>query len=165
MVCVNPLRSFGQAGPITVAPRAWITSSDRKYTPLAIPPRRDSLSHVAGAVEIDPTRQFQSVLGFGGAFIDASCYLLGQMEPSARRRLIEELFGDNGLRLSMGRTCIGSSDYSLNTYTFDDTPVPDLDLKQFSINHDRAYILPILREAFEVRPDLFLFAAPWSPPA
>jgi glucosylceramidase len=65
----------------------------------------------------------------------------------------------------MGRTCIGSSDYSLKTYTLDDAPGPDPDLKQFSVDHDRAYVLPVLREAFESRPDLFLFSTPWTPPA
>jgi glucosylceramidase len=165
MVCVDSLRSFGQASPAAAAPRAWITSSDRKYLPLAIPPWQNSPSPIADTIEIDPSRQFQSVLGFGGAFTDSSCYLLAKMEPAARRRLIAELFGESGLRLSMGRICIGSSDYSLSTYSLDDAPAPDPDLKQFSVDHDRAYILPVLREAFEVRPDLFLFGAPWSPPA
>ena len=165
MVCVDSARSFGLAGPSAPAPRAWITSGDRKYASLAVPDWQEPSSPAGRAIEIDPSRQFQSVLGFGGAFTDSSCYLLSKMETSTRRRLIEELFGDDGLRLSMGRTCIGSSDYSLNTYTLDDTAKPDPDLKQFTISHDRAYILPVLREAFEVRPDLFLFATPWSPPA
>jgi glucosylceramidase len=165
MVCVDSLRLVGQAASGAAAPRAWITSSDRKYAPMAVADWQDSPSLGVGAVEINPSRQFQSVLGFGGAFTDSSCYLLGQMEQSARRHLLEELFGSNGLRLSMGRTCIGSSDYSLNTYTLDDTPTPDPDLKQFTIDHDRAYIVPVLREALELQPDLFLFATPWSPPA
>jgi glucosylceramidase len=165
MVCVDSARSFGLAGTGASAPHAWITSSESKYAQLAVPSWHDSPSSAGVGIEIDPSRQFQSVLGFGGAFTDSSCYLLGKMETSARRRLIEELFGENGLRLSMGRTCIGSSDYSLNTYTLDDTPAPDPELKRFTINHDRAYILPVLREAFEVRPDLFLFATPWTPPA
>jgi glucosylceramidase len=77
---------------------------------------------------------------------------------------MEEFFGQSGLRLSMGRTCIGSSDYSLNAYSFDDSPTPDPELKNFSIAHDQAYILPMLREAAKVNPELFLFSAPWSPP-
>jgi glucosylceramidase len=34
----------------------------------------------------------------------------------------------------------------------------------FSIEHDRAYILPMLRQARKLNPDLFLFSSPWSPP-
>jgi glucosylceramidase len=37
-------------------------------------------------------------------------------------------------------------------------------LKRFSIDHDREYILPILREARAVNPRLWLLASPWSPP-
>ena len=62
-----------------------------------------------------------------------------------------------------GRTCIGASDYSTKAYSFDNDG-RDPDLKHFSIDHDKDYILPMLREARKVNPDLFLFSSPWSPP-
>jgi len=65
--------------------------------------------------------------------------------------------------LNTGRTCIGASDYSTKAYSFDDDG-RDPDLKHFSIDHDKDYILPMLREARKVNPDLFLFSSPWSPP-
>ena len=65
--------------------------------------------------------------------------------------------------LSVCRTCIGSSDYSTKLYSFDEGE-PDPELTRFSIDHDREYILPILREARQANPDLFLFSSPWSPP-
>jgi glucosylceramidase len=126
--------------------------------------RSDSVSDSFRGVTVDPSRQFQSVLGFGGAFTDASCYLLSRMEPARRTALLEELFGRDGLQLSVGRTCMGSSDYSRSAYSYDDSTVPDLALKDFSIEHDRGYILPVLREAVHAQPDLFLFSTPWSPP-
>jgi len=115
-------------------------------------------------VEIDSSRSFQSILGFGGAFTDASCYLFSKMDAGQRAKLLQEFFGPGGLGLSVGRTCIGSSDYSCSAYSFDDSPSPDPELKNFSIEHDRAYILPTLREALRVNPDLYLFSTPWSPP-
>jgi len=48
-------------------------------------------------------------------------------------------------------------------YSFDEGE-PDPDLTRFSIDHDRKYLLPMLREARKVNPDLFLFSSPWSPP-
>jgi glucosylceramidase len=86
------------------------------------------------------------------------------MESEPRNALLQELLGADGLRLSVGRTCVGSSDYSRNAYSFDDSDTPDPDLKSFSIAHDRDYILPILRESQRVNPELFLFSSPWSPP-
>jgi len=65
--------------------------------------------------------------------------------------------------LSTGRICVGSSDYSTKVYSYDDGE-PDPDLTRFSIEHDREYILPMLRQARQANPDLFLFSTPWSPP-
>ena len=65
----------------------------------------------------------------------------------------------------MGRTCIGSSDYTTSIYSFDESTEPDPELKHFSIEHDRDEIPPSLRMAREINPDMFLFSAPWSPPA
>src|SRR5262252_6835747 len=104
------------------------------------------------------------MIGFGGAFTDASCYLLRQMPPEAQHALLSDLYGPNGLRLSVGRTCIGASDYSTKFYTYDDTSEPDPELKQFNIEHDRAWIVPTLRAARELNPDLYLFSCVWSPP-
>jgi glucosylceramidase len=77
--------------------------------------------------------------------------------------LFHELFDPSELGLSTGRVCVGASDYSTKAYSYDDGD-PDPELKRFSIEHDRAYILPMLRQARAVNPDLFLFSSPWSPP-
>src|SRR5262249_37439747 len=66
--------------------------------------------------------------------------------------------------LSVGRTCIGSSDYAAKVYSYSEGVDPDPELKRFSIEHDRETILPILREARTINPDLWLLASPWSPP-
>jgi glucosylceramidase len=67
------------------------------------------------------------------------------------------------MSLNVCRTCIGSADAAASVYSFDDGD-PDPELKRFSIDHDRAYILPVLREARAVNSELFLFGSPWSPP-
>jgi glucosylceramidase len=157
--------AVGFAGAVAVSnPRAWVTDDRRKYEPLAVSPWQSNPAAGAFTIRIDAARKFQSILGFGGAFTEASCYLFHGMDPAGRRRLLEELFGRDGLRLSVGRTAIGSSDYSRTAYSYDDAREPDPDLKQFSIDHDRACILPILRDAQKANPEMFFFASPWSPP-
>lgn len=162
MVCANGLRLQGESAPLGPC-RAWRTSEREKFTEVPVPGWQAASGSLPG-VTVDASQRLQSVLGFGGAFTDASCYLLGGMEAAPRRKLLEELFGRDGLGLSLGRTCIGSSDYSRNAYSYDDAAAPDPELKQFSIDHDRGYILPVLREALDIQPELFLFATPWSPP-
>lgn len=163
MVCVNGLGLWGEPVAAVAQCRAWMTSDREKFKEVAVAGWQ-SKSGAAPGVTVDASQQFQSILGFGGAFTDASCYLLGKMEPARRRQLLEEFFGRDGLGLSVGRTCIGASDYSCSAYSYDDTTVADPELKHFSIEHDRGYILPVLREALATQPDLFLFSTPWSPP-
>jgi glucosylceramidase len=153
---------WGQLAPSSSSTRAWVTTSEARFKEIDVEPWRTAPS--SPSIQIDPSRQFQSILGFGGAFTDASCYLLGQMQSADRAKLIDELVGPDSLRLSVGRTCIGSSDYSRTVYSFDDSASPDPDLKNFSIAHDQAYILPALRAALQANPEMFYFSAPWSPP-
>ncbi len=144
--------------------RGWVTSKNRRSEQIEAPQWRDARAGSFTGIRIDPGQRYQEVLGFGAAFTDASCYLFQRMNPGAREALLAELFGPTGLRLSVGRTCIGASDYSTSAYSFDDSSEPDPELTRFSIEHDRAYILPSLRSARQANPDLFLFSSPWSPP-
>lgn len=147
------------------AVRGWATTRGQIYQPIQAPQWAAWTSIDPIGIQLDPSQTFQNLLGFGGAFTDASCFLFSKMESAARRKLLQDLYGPDGLNLSVGRTTIGSSDYSLTAYSYDDTPEPDPELTHFSIDHDRAYILPTLKEAAEVNPKLFLFGSPWSPPA
>jgi glucosylceramidase len=158
------LSSWSQAAP-SLPLRAFVTAGEDRFRPLNAERWHAAPAGRAADVEIDATQQFQSILGFGGALTDASCYLFSRMDPAQREALMEEFFGADGLRFSAGRTCIGSSDYSLNAYTYDDSSEPDPELKNFTIAHDREYILPTLRQAQLINPELFLLSTPWSPPA
>src|SRR5258708_40318681 len=106
-----------------------------------------SASNAPDTVVVDPSKKFQEILGFGGAFTDATCYTFNRLDPAAREKLFHELFHPLEMGLSVCRTCIGSSDYSTKVYSYDDGEEPDPDLTRFSIQHDREYILPMLREA------------------
>lgn len=124
--------------------------------------------HISGQssgeiIALDPERKFQEILGFGAAFTDSSCYVFNQLSGDAREQLFHELFHPSELGLNVCRTCIGASDYSTELYSFDEGE-PDPELKRFSIDHDRRYVLPTLRHARKVNPELFLFSSPWSPP-
>jgi glucosylceramidase len=155
---------WSQTSEILRPVRAWVTSGAQRFADFEAPRWQKAAPGVSLDIRIDPASRRQAVLGFGAAFTDASCYLFSQLPAQGRRELIGEFFGPEGLRLSVARTCIGSSDYSRSVYSFDDSPDPDPELKHFSIEHDRACILPSLRAARELNPELFLFSSPWSPP-
>ncbi len=142
----------------------WVTSGDQRFAAAPKATWRAAASAPAtDQLRLDPGTKFQEILGFGGAFTDATCYTFNRLAPAAREQLFHELFHPSEMGLSIGRICVGSSDYSTKVYSYDDGAA-DPDLTRFSIDHDREYILPILREARKSNPDLFLFSTPWSPP-
>jgi glucosylceramidase len=144
--------------------RAWRTAGRQRFEPIEAPAWKTGVPVSALSIRLDPEQRFQQVLGFGAALTDASCYLLGQLDEGRRAALLEECFGATGLRFSVARTTVGASDYSLSAYSYDDAATPDPELTHFSIAHDRAYILPMLRAARTVNPELYYFSSPWSPP-
>ncbi|MBE7220739.1 MAG: hypothetical protein INR64_19905, partial [Caulobacteraceae bacterium] len=105
------------------------------------------------------------MLGFGSAFTEGACTVLSAMSASARAALLGEVYGPAGLNLSVARSCIGASDYSTHAFSYDEGSTPDPTLQRFSIAPDRPAVIPVLQELQRERPDLFLFASPWSPPA
>jgi glucosylceramidase len=150
----------GSYSPVQV----WATYRDRRYAqgePLAWKP---ATGIAADAIALDPGATRQEILGFGAALTDAACYVLSQMPEASREEIMHDLFAQGEMALNVCRTCIGSSDYSRSVYSFDESPEPDPELKKFSIDHDKAYLLPVLRQARKENPDLFLFSSPWSPP-
>jgi len=142
----------------------WVTNEKQRFAQTAsLSWKRSTGTTTRETITLNPKKRFQKILGFGAAFTDASCFLFSQLASDARERLLHELFHPSELGLNVCRTCIGSSDYSTEVFSFDEGE-PDPDLKRFSIEHDRAYVLPTLREARKINPDLFLFSSPWSPP-
>ena len=71
-------------------------------------------------ISIDAAKKYQPILGFGGAFTHAACWNFYQMPQGAREELFHELFYPSEMGLSVGRVCIGASDYSRNAYSYDD---------------------------------------------
>ncbi len=144
--------------------RTWVTDEQRRVSAAPTIPWTESGAEGAHySIRLNPEEKFQDILGFGGAFSDATCYMFNQLPAAARAELFHTLFSPSEMGLNVCRTCIGSADSATNVYSYDDGDV-DPDLTRFSIEHDRQYILPMLRQARGVNPDLFLFSSPWSPP-
>jgi glucosylceramidase len=143
----------------------WSTFRDRRHAPGAPLAWRPVTEVATDAITLDPATTRQEMLGFGAAMTDASCWVLSQIPSEPRKALIHELFAPDQMAMNVCRACIGSSDFSKELFSYDDSDQDDPGLTEFSIDHDKAYILPMLREARSHNPDLFLFSSPWSPPA
>lgn len=106
----------------------------------------------------------QPLTGFGAAITGSSCFVLNEMPPQQRDEYIHQVYGKDGLHLSVARLSMAASDYSAELYSYDDGQ-PDPSLEHFTIERDEAYILPMIREILKVNPDLYLYSSPWTPPA
>lgn len=155
--------------PVTV--RAWVTTPDRTQLLAEQPPVTFAEARSTDPViTVDPGTSYQSVDGFGAAITDSSASVLSDLAPAARRAALRSLFDRRaGIGVSFLRQPIGSSDFTAEAehYTLDDVApgATDFGLKHFSIEHDRAEILPLLRRAKALNPALTVMATPWSPPA
>ena len=154
---------MGWAQPASLV-RVWSSYRDKRHVVGAPLAWKTPEQISAEAVILNPAATKQEVLGFGAAMTDATCYVLSQMAAGERDAAMRDIFDPNEMGMNVCRTCIGASDYSRTLYSFDESETPDPELKKFSIDHDKAYILPVLREARKHNPELFLFSSPWSPP-
>lgn len=105
----------------------------------------------------------QIVKGFGGCFNEIGWDILKKVDENKRNEILDKLFTEEGLNFNVGRLPMGASDYALEWYSYDETS-GDYELKDFSIKRDEKYLLPYLKEALKRKPNMSLFASPWSPP-
>jgi glucosylceramidase len=148
--------------------RAWLTTGDRTSLLAEQPPQAlGAPDPSAPIISVDPTRAYQRIEGLGASITDSSAHLLARSPD--RDAIMRDLFDPRGgLGLSYLRQPMGASDFVVGPhYTYDDVPAgqTDFSLKHFSIAHDRAEILPLLRQAIRLNPNLKIMATPWSPPA
>ena len=109
--------------------------------------------------------EYQTILGFGGAFTESSAYNYSQMSEENKKLFLESYFDkEKGIGYNFGRTHINSCDFSLKSYTYVDND--DKDLKTFDISHEKQYLIPLIKDAKKyINEELILFSSPWSPPA
>lgn len=116
-------------------------------------------------IKIDSAEVRGRYEGLGISMTDASAWILSQLPDEKRKAILEAVFSpEKGAGLRGIRLNIGSSDYSTVIYNYNETP-GDVDMKHFDMSRDDHWLFPMVKEAIEVNPDIFLFAAPWSCPS
>jgi glucosylceramidase len=136
-------------------------------------------------LEIDSESRYQEMIGFGGAFTEASAYMFSQLTDANKNAIIRAYFGDkvdaegakmidgtsgepiqlDSIKYSVGRVPVHSCDFSLESYSFDDND-GDFNLTYFNISRNYEWLIPMLKQSLDASDkDIRLFASPWSPPA
>jgi glucosylceramidase len=122
-------------------------------------------------ITVDENTTYQQMDGFGASLTDGSAWLIyNKMNQGQRNKLMQSLFDPvRGIGLSFLRQPMGASDLTTaasGEYSYDDMPKGQTDptLAHFSIAHDETYIIPLLKQALQINPNLKIMATPWSPP-
>ena len=95
-------------------------------------------------------------VGFGGAVTEAAGYAYAKLDKSNQEKFIKDYLNYNIIRIS-----IGSCDFSLNSYGY----AKNKDLSDFSIERDKQYIIPLIKDLQKANPNIMFLATPWSPPS
>ncbi|MGE5149527.1 MAG: glycoside hydrolase family 30 protein [Rhodospirillaceae bacterium] len=119
-------------------------------------------------IEIDDSRTFQPIEGFGFSLTGGSAYLLAGMTKAERADLLRELFGLTGesvglscLRLTIGASDLGRKDFS---YWGLRRGTKNPDLARFNLSAGDREVVPMLREILQINPTVKIIASPWSAP-
>lgn len=114
---------------------------------------------------VDPAKTFQSFLGIGAALTDASAETFAKLPKAKQDAFLEAYFNEEkGIGYTLARTNIHSCDFSSGSYTY--VTEGDKELKSFSIDHDKKYRIPFIKQAIAAAGGkLTMYVSPWSPPA
>lgn len=150
----------GMAGMTNVPEPVLITSVNNAFwrtgTPTEVTTNAD--------ITVNDTQVLQNWTGFGGTFNEKGWEALAALSQADRDRAIRLLFdGVDGARFVSGRIPIGASDYAMDRYTLNET-ANDTSMSMFSIARDRMRLIPYIKAAMAVRPDIRFWGSPWTPP-
>lgn len=160
---LNPVKSESEMVRVILSAK---NTNDRLTVKEPISLGSEILKGDLASITIDESKTYQTIIGFGGSFTEAAAYNLSKMSPDKRAEVLTAYFDPvEGIGYTLCRTHINSADFSLDNYAYAEVD-GDFDLKHFTINRDRKWLIPMIKDAMAVDgADFKLFSSPWSPPA
>ncbi len=117
---------------------------------------------------VDNQQRFQSMSGFGFTLTGGSAMLIQKLPEKQKGTLLKELFdfSDNNIGISFLRISVGASDLDDHVFSYNDLKdgERDLSLSKFSLEKDKKYLIPLLKDILKINPKIQILASPWSPP-
>lgn len=117
------------------------------------------------SIFVNSSKQFQTFLGIGGSFTDASAEVFAKLDNAKQEEFLEAYYDtEKGIGYSLARTTIHSSDFGSESHTYIEEG--DKSLDTFSIEKDKQFRIPLIKRATQAAGgELLLYASPWSAPA
>ena len=119
-------------------------------------------------ISVDETKTFQTIDGFGNCLTGGSAILLNRMNKDNRAQILRELFAHDGKNIGISylRISIGASDLSDRVFSYNDLPEgqTDVEMTKFSLEPEKADLIPVLKEILAINPNILIMGSPWSAP-
>lgn len=114
---------------------------------------------------VNSSQRYQTIDGFGFCMTQGSAEAILSLTPAKQEQLLNDLFHPVlGIGSSMVRISIGASDLSSFSYSYNETN-GDVQMNNFSLDGpDKDFLIPILKRALAINPDLKFLATPWTAP-
>ena len=114
-------------------------------------------------INIHPEVEFDKFEGFGGAFTEATAVNWASMTDELKEEVLRSYFSaEEGIGYTVGRVSIGSSDFSVDDYTY--VEEGDETLESFDLSREERAVIPMIQDAKKWAEKLQILASPWSPP-
>lgn len=101
--------------------------------------------------------------GWGCCISEICAKAIFNLSKDKQNEIFDELFDEKNCGFNYFRLPIGANDFAESWYSYDEVD-GDYELEHFSIERDKKYIIPIIREAQKRSDEIDFFASPWSPP-
>jgi glucosylceramidase len=164
--------SGGTGGSATTPSSVLVTSASGAYWRMG----SWTESTANATVTVNDTTMNQTWEGFGGAFNELGWTVL--TSSAMQTQALNLLFSStDGAGFTWGRIPMGASDYAVTRYTNVDMgedptpnssgstrPAADTGLTKFSISRDMMRLIPYIKAAQQVKPDIRFWASPWTTP-
>lgn len=136
----------------------WIsTTQNEKWT------ERNMLSENKGIeIEIGDV-QGKPIFGWGCCISEICAKAIFSLSKEKQKDIFDELFGEENCDFNYCRLSVGANDFAESWYSYNETE-DDYAMENFSIERDKRYIIPAIKEAQKRSKDMRFFASPWSPP-
>ncbi|CAG2187029.1 GBA [Mytilus edulis] len=113
-------------------------------------------------ININKNQRYQTMEGFGAGLSNSAASVI--YHSPKRHEIMRQLFSPtDGIGVSYIRITMGGSDFqAVPPYTYNDIPngQTDFQMNHFSIQKDREFFIPIIKEALSLNPSMKIVATP-----
>lgn len=158
---VNIIILFLLGGTVSAQKVEWyVTTQTSPWVKQKIKSERTTIGE---EIVLDPTQRLQLITGIGGCFNEMGWDALNALSTGDREAVLQAIFGKEGACFDYCRLPMGANDFAMSFYSSADI-AEDFNLVNFNIDRDRYILIPYIKAARQVNPDLRIWASPWCPP-